>query len=297
MARKSKVRSIFSLSIGILSLLASSLLVLVFGGSDYAMFFLVAVMAYVLAIASLAASWRELRHWQAVILSVAGMNVLVVMPFMLWLHVGIEGELAKASAIALTAVAAFLLASYVRRRTADEETLCPGCRQKIAAQARYCTSCGLHLGEDGKTQPEVSGIAALGQGRLASFGFRFAAGFLDFLLLYVVVGVGLAVAYRSGISMGVISELGSFPLLFASALLYGTVLVGAFAATAGKRALNLRVLRSDGSRVGYGRAFLRELAKFGPLLIISAFMIALRVDRRGLHDLVADTVVIRPDSE
>ena len=60
----------------------------------------------------------------------------------------------------------------------------------------------------------------------------------------------------------------------------------------GKRAMGTYVLVFDGSRVGYRRALLRELAKFPPLLVISAFMIVFRRDRLGLHDLISDTAVI-----
>ena len=79
---------------------------------------------------------------------------------------------------------------------------------------------------------------------------------------------------------------------WAIGLFYGTLLVGAFRTTVGKRALNLYVLRSDGSRVSYLRAFVRELLRFSILLIISAFMVAIRSDKRGLHDLIADIIVL-----
>ena len=52
------------------------------------------------------------------------------------------------------------------------------------------------------------------------------------------------------------------------------------------------VLVFDGSRVGYRRSCYGSLAKFPPLLVISAFMIVFRRDRLGLHDLISDTLVI-----
>ena len=44
-----------------------------------------------------------------------GMNALVVLPFMLWLHLGITLELAKVSAIVLTALMAIVLTAYLKR--------------------------------------------------------------------------------------------------------------------------------------------------------------------------------------
>ena len=79
------------------------------------------------------------------------------------------------------------------------------------------------------------------------------------------------------------------PLIFIN--LCAMLLVGAFGTTLGKRAMGTYVLVYDGSRVGYRRALLRELAKFPPLLVISAFMIVFRRDRLGLHDMISDTTV------
>ena len=82
----------------------------------------------------------------------------------------------------------------------------------------------------------------------------------------------------------------ALPLIFIT--LSAMLLVGAFGTTLGKRAMGTYVLVFDGSRVGYRRSLLRELAKFPPLLVISAFMIVFRRDRLGLHDLISDTLVI-----
>ena len=81
----------------------------------------------------------------------------------------------------------------------------------------------------------------------------------------------------------------ALPLIFIN--LCAMLLVGAFGTTLGKRAMGTYVLVYDGSRVGYRRALLRELAKFPPLLVISAFMIVFRRDRLGLHDMISDTTV------
>ena len=57
----------------------------------------------------------------------------------------------------------------------------------------------------------------------------------------------------------------------------------------GKRAPRLYVLRPDGSRVGLGRKFFRSMIS---ILTrgIGYFMIVFRQDKRGLHDLICNTV-------
>ena len=112
----------------------------------------------------------------------------------------------------------------------------------------------------------------------------------------LAVEIGLRTIGNFG--LGFYSLLGNLELILSFlvfSIVYNPILVGVFTTTPGKRALKLRVVRSDGSRVGFSRAFLRELAKFGPMLLVNAFVMAFRSDRRGLHDLLADTVVVRRD--
>ncbi len=65
-------------------------------------------------------------------------------------------------------------------------------------------------------------------------------------------------------------------------------------ATPGKRLLGLHIERPDRSRMGPGRAVARYFASWLSLLLLGAgyIMVGLREDKRGLHDLICDTVVI-----
>ena len=66
-------------------------------------------------------------------------------------------------------------------------------------------------------------------------------------------------------------------------------------ATPGKRLLGLRIERPDGAPMGPGRCVARYFASFLSLLLlgIGYIMIGLREDKRGLHDLICDTVVVQ----
>ena len=78
-------------------------------------------------------------------------------------------------------------------------------------------------------------------------------------------------------------------------LAYFTLAVGCYATTAGKRLFGLYVIRTGGAKVGIGRALVRFLMAGISALVfgIGFLMIAFRDDKRGLHDLICDTVVIR----
>ena len=66
-------------------------------------------------------------------------------------------------------------------------------------------------------------------------------------------------------------------------------------ATIGKKALRLKVVMPDGGRVSLGRAFGRYFAKMlsGIPLYIGFIMVGFDSEKRGLHDYICNTRVIR----
>lgn len=66
-------------------------------------------------------------------------------------------------------------------------------------------------------------------------------------------------------------------------------------ATAGKRLLGLRVTDVDGDRIGFGRANKRYWYKLlsYAILFMGFVMIAYSSRKQGLHDLIAETLVVR----
>ena len=66
--------------------------------------------------------------------------------------------------------------------------------------------------------------------------------------------------------------------------------------TPGKMALRIKVIRTDGAPVSYGRAAFREVpAKFisGIIFGIGYLMVAFDDQKQGLHDRMANTYVIK----
>jgi len=66
--------------------------------------------------------------------------------------------------------------------------------------------------------------------------------------------------------------------------------------TLGKMALRIRVIRTDGSSIGYGKAFVREvIGKFisSILLMIGYLLVAFDAKKQGLHDKMAGTYVVK----
>ncbi len=69
--------------------------------------------------------------------------------------------------------------------------------------------------------------------------------------------------------------------------------------TLGKWATGLRIERNDGGDIGIGRAFLRHFVGYPISLVLLGlgFLIAaVSVHGRGLHDMIAGTIVVREGS-
>jgi uncharacterized RDD family membrane protein YckC len=111
------------------------------------------------------------------------------------------------------------------------------------------------------------------------------------LLISLIVGLlGVAVEGDPAINMVL--------WLFGASLSigYAVFFIGYCGQTPGKMALRIKVIRTDGSPVSYGRAVLREvLGKFvsSILLGIGYLMVAFDSQKQGLHDKIADTYVIK----
>lgn len=142
------------------------------------------------------------------------------------------------------------------------------------------------------------GLATPAAMHYAGFGVRFCAKFIDGTLLSAAqVPLLQLVSLTSDSSDGMMA-----PLLMAMSSLfgfclgiaYGTGMVGRYGATVGKMAMGLRVVRADGSPVGYARALGRSLSEIisAILMNIGYLMAAFDVERRTLHDRICETRVI-----
>ena len=129
--RNSRAAWTLALTSVIISLPASGVLLIVFGGSDPAdydqlTYQIVSTAALVVAltigIASFLISLR-LRYWRASTLSLVGMTVLIILAFTLWLHLGIPLVLAKVAAFVLTILVSYRLASYAKLRSREQPSI------------------------------------------------------------------------------------------------------------------------------------------------------------------------------
>ena len=176
---------------------------------------------------------------------------------------------------------------------AGSAVACPRCHRISEPGSLFCFSCGLPL-DDALADARHEGWADTDEP--AGLLPRFIAWVIDFIILVTLQMVIIAIwpGFMEYLAFGD----GLHPvdlLVYALAALYYAVTVSVWAGTIGKRALGLYVVRPDGRKVGFGRALARYFAGNLSLLLfgVGYLMILLRRDRRGLHDLICDTAVVR----
>jgi uncharacterized RDD family membrane protein YckC len=107
-----------------------------------------------------------------------------------------------------------------------------------------------------------------------------------------MLGGGARAAGNSAETAGIV-------LAILTAILNLGVLPGLTGFTLGKWATGLRIERNDGGNLGIGRAFLRHFIGYPlsfALMGVGFLIAAVSVHGRGLHDMIAGTIVVREGS-
>ena len=182
---------------------------------------------------------------------------------------------------------------------------CPKCGQGFALQAekhvaivpQAATAEGTCAKRDISPEPAAADLPKAG------FWIRVVATIIDAVIVFIlqfVLGSLLALTgfATGGVNEGAVSNMVILIQIFGYILsfAYYIIFTGHCGQTPGKMALRIKVIRSDGSQISYGRAAFREVpAKFisGIILGIGYLMVAFDEQKQGLHDRMADTYVIK----
>lgn len=126
----------------------------------------------------------------------------------------------------------------------------------------------------------------------AGFWRRLGANFLDGLVLVPFLVIFMALGLSKEKSDNIIGILETLYYLIVP------IVWGGF--TVGKKAVDIRIVRIDGEKITIWTTLKRYLLggivygiTFGIAVIVSAFMVALRQDKRSIHDFIAGTKVVR----
>jgi len=197
----------------------------------------------------------------------------------------------------------------------------------LGPETRYCSECGrptssddlarfgdrliCPLCKDSYAQKLREGVMPAVGMRYAGFWIRVLAALIDSVILGTVSSILQYAMFPATLTNMPVPTPGANPFdtlgpalaragwailvstLFS--LTYSAWFIGALGATPGLMALGLKVVRPDGSRIGYGRAVARYFAAMlgGMILGIGYLFVAFDSEKRALHDMICDTRVIK----
>jgi len=154
---------------------------------------------------------------------------------------------------------------------------CAACGKHNDERASFCQGCGAAL----KPGPDATSAAAK---RYGGFWIRVVAWLIDTIVLSFATGIIVAVSFG-----------GAWPIVLVSQWLYEAFMTSSeWQATIGKRVFNLAVTGLNGERISFARATGRYFAKWiSTLLLGIGFVMAAFTERKqGLHDMIAETLVV-----
>ena len=187
--------------------------------------------------------------------------------------------------------------------------VCPGCGKANEVAATFCYACGVKLPAEASVDPV---------GEPAGFWIRTVAMTIDLAvaigIAYFLIGLipdgssadadtgsdlvtslnRLSRSEQAVVGWGILAL--ALGIIFTVNLVFSTVSVGAFGRTLGKALCGIKIVRSDGKRIGFGMSFMRGIAyAFSALPLGLGFLwIPLTSMKRGWHDHLCDTRVVRP---
>lgn len=134
----------------------------------------------------------------------------------------------------------------------------------------------------------------------AGFWIRVVANLIDSVVLFIplfiinfVLQMMTLMADSEGVIVGVLTVLILLNLIIV-ALYYILTTSSKMQGTVGKKLLNMRVVDAGGNRISAGRSFGRFLSyMLSGFLYIGYIMVGLTPEKRGLHDYIAGTWVIK----
>jgi uncharacterized RDD family membrane protein YckC len=132
----------------------------------------------------------------------------------------------------------------------------------------------------------------------AGFWNRLGARLIDGIIISIILGIILWIVYGDFMREGT----SAFDFLGLAYTVIVPVVWSGY--TIGRKLVGNRIVRMDHRKVGIGKMLLREVVtafiyafSFGIALIVSAFMVGLREDKRAIHDFIAGTYVTHDPPE
>ena len=190
---------------------------------------------------------------------------------------------------------------------------CPKCGMTNNDQSTFCQKCGVNLRiatkEAGNQQAATASTGSkestpsqpsVATSRIEYAGFwrRLGAGIIDAAIV-LVVGIILVLIFHHWVA-SIRHGVGGLRLVYWLVVpwLYWSLMESSSRqATVGKMATGIVVADMTGKKISFAKATGRHFAKIisGVILLIGFIMIAFTQKKQGLHDIIADCLVVKKD--
>lgn len=198
---------------------------------------------------------------------------------------------------------------------------CNRCGAQNSPLAKFCANCGQQFGNEaaGPSGTLATGLVQPGavmraytsvqleRVHYAGFWIRFVAYLIDWVLVSFVVWPVVGIF---GLALGFAGSAASMPMIgihlvrFIVGIAFGALVNWIYEAalessskqaTVGKMALGIKVTDLEGRRISFARATARHFAKIlsGMILLIGYIMAGFTPRKQALHDMIAETLVVR----
>lgn len=170
---------------------------------------------------------------------------------------------------------------------------CTKCGAPNGSQDQFCRRCGTPFQGAGQQLGDREGTTTAGSPEYAGFWKRFLASLVDGILMYIpILPFYILLFVDPRIEYFVIFCLLALLLPW---LYFAIMESSSRQATLGKMALGIVVTDISGRRISFARATGRQLGKIisGLILYIGYLMIAFTQRKQGLHDIIAECLVVK----
>jgi uncharacterized RDD family membrane protein YckC len=167
---------------------------------------------------------------------------------------------------------------------------CSKCGKANADGAISCAQCGTRMGAASAS----IGAAAVTGVTYAGFWKRYLALMLDYVILWIFIGIAGALIGASAPSNEALLGLLNLASILLFWLYFALLESSGQQATYGKKVMGIQVTDGQGNRISFARASGRFFGKIlsGIILCIGYIMAAFTPRKQALHDLMADCVVV-----
>lgn len=175
---------------------------------------------------------------------------------------------------------------------------CPKCGRVLNSDVDVCPYCNYKFDKLKAYYTRIEDQKYKQSGKYAGLLKRLVSFLADFIFIFLILMVTFISLVLTEVSINIPSY-GYIAIFIIVLALYKVILEGFLSTTLGKKIVGIKLECSDGSKIGFGKALIRNVSIVLDVITlgIGYFTILFTKDKVALHDMVAKTVVVNEQNE